>query len=280
MQLLLLWLQFGLRKGNVGKSFKTYPMNCLRIIERLLLVVGLLLIAIFGAGLIDRTVSSQQEMRRFRELQFSPRAKENVSLQAAKEANLDVSLWSEKRISAYRESLTTHIDTPLGLLRIPTVRLEVPVLDGTDEFVLNRGVGHISGTVLPGGKGNIGIAGHRDGFFRVLKDVSPGTRIELETAGRLDVYEVNAIQIVSPHDVSVLQSRELHSLTLVTCYPFYFIGSAPERYIVHASLVDSARLEDVPALILMPGQHRSTRFRSVFQDSRLQSRKPLKEITQ
>jgi sortase A len=256
-------------------------MNCLRIIERLLLVVGLLLIAIFGAALIDRTVSSRRELRRFRELQFSPRAEENGSLQqTAKEANLDVSLWSEKRISAYRESLTTHIDTPLGLLRIPTVRLEVPVLDGTDEFVLNRGVGHISGTVLPGRKGNIGIAGHRDGFFRVLKDVSPGTRIELETAGRLDVYEVNAIQIVSPDDVSVLQSRELPSLTLVTCYPFYFIGSAPKRYIVQAPLVDSARLEDVPALILMPGQYRSTHFRSVFQDSRLQSQKPLKEITQ
>src|ERR1043166_9320826 len=81
------------------------------------------------------------------------------------------SLCSQKRIAAYEQTLTEHTDPPLAVLRIPNVSLEVPVLEGTDDLILNRGVGHIAGTVQPGEDGNIGIAGHRDGFFRVLKDV-------------------------------------------------------------------------------------------------------------
>ena len=251
-------------------------MRWLAKVERLLLVFGLLMLGVYLGARAHKVVLSRAAVASFKTEQPAE-SRGAVELVAAKP---DFSQWSEKRIREYQDSLMAHFAPAIGILRIPKIGVEVPVLDGTDEFVLNRGVGHISGTVPPGRKGNIGIAGHRDGFFRVLKDVSPGTRIELETAGRLDVYEVNAIQIVSPHDVSVLQPRELPSLTLVTCYPFYFIGSAPKRYIVQAPLVDSARLEDVPALILMPGQYRSTHFRSVFQDSRLQSRKPLKEITQ
>jgi sortase A len=99
-------------------------------------------------------------------------------------------------------------------------------------------VGHIGGTMRPGENGNIGIAGHRDGFFRVLKDVGPGDAIELATTSRTDTYVVDQIVLVSPNDVSVLQPRSISSLTLVTCYPFYFVGSAPQRYIVQASITN------------------------------------------
>jgi len=110
------------------------------------------------------------------------------------------------------------------------------VLEGTDDMILDRGVGHIIGTDGPDGNGNIGIAGHRDGFFRVLKDVGPGDEIELVTRRGTDIFKVDQVTLVLPNDVSVLQRRETRSLTLVTCYPFYFIGSAPQRYIVQASI--------------------------------------------
>lgn len=93
---------------------------------------------------------------------------------------------------------------------------------------------------MPGEQGNIGIAGHRDGFFRGLKDVQVGDQIELAVQQHKFVYTVDDIKVVEPHDASVLQPRTRPSLTLVTCYPFYFIGAAPQRYIVQASLTNSA----------------------------------------
>jgi sortase A len=115
----------------------------------------------------------------------------------------------------------------------------VPVFDGTDELILNRGAGRIAGTAKPGQSGNIGIAAHRDGFFRSLKDIRVGDRIELRAQTNEFLYAVDDIEIVQPTDVSVLRNRPSPSVTLVTCYPFYFVGDAPQRYIVHASMVDS-----------------------------------------
>jgi sortase A len=114
--------------------------------------------------------------------------------------------------------------------------LEVPVLHGTDDITLNRGVGQIAGTAAPGEMGNIGIAGHRDGFFRNLKEVNKGDVIELETTTASAVYVVDRILVTGPDDVSVLKPRDTRSLTLVTCYPFHFIGPAPRRFVVEATL--------------------------------------------
>ena len=111
------------------------------------------------------------------------------------------------------------------------------MLDGTDNLTLNRAVGRIAGTARPGEPGNLGIAGHRDGFFRGLKDLAPGGELELETLdGAQLVYTVRDIWIVQPEDVHVLDPTPEPSLTLVTCFPFYHVGSAPERYIVRAVL--------------------------------------------
>jgi sortase A len=210
-------------------------MRFLGRIERLLLILGLLLIAIYlGAGMY-RTVSSGAELKRFQDLQAEQSVDKAKRFPSDTRFKLDFSFWSQKRIVEYENSLAQYTDPPLAVLRISKVHLEVPVLEGTDDLVLNRGVGHIAGTVRPGEAGNIGIAGHRDGFFRVLKDVRPGDTIELETPTRADTFVVEQIVLVDPDDVSVLQPRSVSSLTLVTCYPFYYVGSAPQRYIVQAS---------------------------------------------
>jgi sortase A len=157
--------------------------------------------------------------------------------QGSSQESVDFSLWDSKRIQAYKESLLKKFDPPLAVLRISRIRLDVAVLEGTDQITLDRAVGHIPGTGAIGSGGNVGIAGHRDGFFRGLKDLQLGDTIELATSGETHQYTIDKIQIVKPEDVWVLDSRSNPSLTLVTCYPFYFIGHAPERYIIQASLV-------------------------------------------
>jgi sortase A len=147
---------------------------------------------------------------------------------------VDVSLWSEKRVRAYTASLTQWFDTPLGVLNVPRLKIRVPVFEGTDDLILNRGVGWISWTARPGQAGNTGIAGHRDGFFRALKDVALGDEIRVETLRGVLRYKVDQLQVVTPDDVNVLHKRQAESITLVTCYPFYFMGDAPQRFIVHA----------------------------------------------
>jgi sortase A len=147
----------------------------------------------------------------------------------------DTSLWSPERVRGFRQSLGGEFQT-LAVLRVPKIGLEVPVLEGTDESALNRGVGHISYTPRFGEAGNVGVAGHRDGFFRGLKDVTEGDVIEVETLSARQSYTIRRISIVSPDRVDVLAPSAEPTLTLVTCYPFYFVGDAPRRYIVSASL--------------------------------------------
>jgi sortase A len=150
---------------------------------------------------------------------------------------VDQSLWDRGRIRAYLATLARPAPPPLGVLRIPRLHLEVPILEGTDEWTLDRAVGHIEGTARPGATGNVGIAGHRDGYFRVLKDIAAGDAIELVLQHKIERYRVQKLSIVGPDDVGVLAPGTDSSLTLVTCYPFYFVGSAPKRFIVRAELV-------------------------------------------
>jgi len=144
-------------------------------------------------------------------------------------------LWADKRIREYEESLKVEAGPPLALLTIDKLDIEVPVYNGTDEFNLNRGVGRIIGTAAFEADGNLGIAGHRDGFFRGLKDIATGDEIRFQTARGEVLYTVSSIEIVDPGDVSVLAPTPERTLTLVTCYPFYYVGHAPKRYIVTAT---------------------------------------------
>jgi len=148
----------------------------------------------------------------------------------------DQGLWSPQRQASYRESLAARLDAPPALLSIPAIGLTVPIFVGTSDLVLNRGVGWIEGTAAPGGDGNVGIAGHRDGYFRGLKDLQVGDAIAVQTLQRMRRYRVAAIKIVDPTDIAVLDATDEPSLTLVTCYPFYYVGNAPRRYIVRGVL--------------------------------------------
>jgi sortase A len=203
--------------------------------ERVLLTAGLICVLVYVCTGIYATAMYQGGLWSFLQLKSgSPGTKYEEHRRA-----IDFSLWAGKRITAYKQSLATWVGTPLAVLSIPRLRLDVPVFEGTDELTLNRGAGLIGRTAQLGERGNVGIAAHRDGFFRGLKDVRPGDRIELAKLHRKFAYTVDNIAVVNPSDVTVLHARPQPSLTLVTCYPFYFIGDAPQRYIVQASLASS-----------------------------------------
>lgn len=218
-------------------------MRVVGTIQKVLLIAGLMLVGTYVIAYVHKELLSRAQLRQFKSSGSEVRVEPKRTLLSEPLSKPDFSLWSEKRIAEYEESLARKVDPPLALLYIPKVQLEVPVLEGTDDFTLNRGVGHIAGTARPDEDGNIGIAGHRDGFFRALKDIGPGDAIDLITPLRTIRFTVDRIVLVRPDDVSVLRPRSTHSLTLVTCYPFYFIGSAPQRYIVEASVVESDRKE-------------------------------------
>jgi sortase A len=216
-------------------------------LERVLLFCGILLVSVYiGSGFYG-AVYSRSSVQEFWAAQAAAQAAVETSPQSQSSLP-DFRLWSEGRIQKYQASRLMKVPAPLGVIEIPSLGLQVPILEGTDDLTLDRGVGHIAGTASPGESGNVGIAGHRDGFFRGLKDIHVGDRIDIQSQQGNSHYRVDEIQIVSPDDISVLEPRTKSSLTLVTCYPFYFVGSAPSRYIVHATLanVDDLKISETP----------------------------------
>jgi sortase A len=188
--------------------------------------LGLVGLTAYAAFHVAVASSTRHDLKRFAVLKAAP----------PQAGTPDQSLWSPNRISAWHKALSDPAPAPLAVLRIPKIRLEVPVLPGTDDRTLDRAVGHIDGTAKPGTSGNLGIAGHRDGFFRGLKDIAPGDTIELDTFQGKETYRVERTWVVGPEDVSVLDPTPTRALTLVTCFPFYYVGSAPQRFIVRAVL--------------------------------------------
>ena len=187
-----------------------------------LMLSGILLVAVYAVPTVYGAAMSRIAVAQFRAESASHRD------------------WDSARIRAYQKSLMVKFAPPEAILRIPKIGLEVPVLEGDDALTLNRGVGHIPGTTMPGQVGNVGVAGHRDGFFRGLKDLAAGDVIEMQRAGagdKTDRYVVQNVSIVSPTDTSLLKNTTDSELTLVTCYPFRYVGTAPQRYVVRASLV-------------------------------------------
>ncbi len=126
----------------------------------------------------------------------------------------------------------------IGRLQIPRLHVAVMVREGADERTLSRAVGHIPGTALPGWNGNVALAGHRDTFFRPLRGIRNHDMIQIETTHGTYHYVVESTKIVSPRDVEVLAASNSPKLTLVTCYPFYYVGSAPKRFVVEAALAE------------------------------------------
>jgi sortase A len=183
------------------------------------LSVGALLVSLVAFARLEGEVGRQSAIESFQSAPSSP----------------DQTLWSPERIEGYQASLTAVPEAPVAILRVPDLELEVPVYATASELHLNRGAGLIAGMGLPDKGGNIGIAGHRDGFFRVLKDIQPGQRIEVETRSRTHRFRVVSTEVVDPADLRVLADTQDPTVTLVTCFPFYFIGSAPQRFIVRGA---------------------------------------------
>jgi sortase A len=149
------------------------------------------------------------------------------------------------RQSANRVAVSATLAKPLpatisgliGRIEIPRLGVSVMVIEGDSHTTLRRAVGHIPGTAMPGEAGNIGISGHRDTFFRPLRNITRNDIITLTTLRGDYRYRVVSTRIVSPNDVAVLDPSNTEVLTLVTCYPFYYVGSAPNRFIVRAERV-------------------------------------------
>ncbi len=189
-------------------------------LERAAWIAGFALLGTYGGMRLWAEEARAQAVEEFRIASLPP---------------ADQTLWSHKRVVAYAEAQRAG-DAPEALLRIPKLTLEVPVYGDTSDLNLDRGAGRIPGTATLEQAGNIGIAAHRDGFFRKLKDVELGMDIYLEHGGRVQRYQITEISIVTPQENAVLAPTARPSVTLVTCYPFYFVGSAPKRFIVRAEL--------------------------------------------
>lgn len=133
----------------------------------------------------------------------------------------------------------------IGRLEIPRVKVSAVVREGVDDKTLQRAAGHVPSTSLPGEAGNVGIAAHRDGLFRNLRNVKQGDVIRMVTPRGTFEYQVDALKIVLPKQVEVLKPTPHPSLTLVTCYPFNYVGSAPKRFIVRARQLESTELSGI-----------------------------------
>ncbi len=183
----------------------------LRVSQYLFFGVGILALGYFGFTLLDaRVYQANAERSLARQIHLQQEHKVSYSKPALKEGDV------------------------LGRIEIPRLGMSIAVLQGTSSRILRLGAGHIEGTALPGEPGNTGIAGHRDTFFRALKGIRQNDDIQLQTPTGLFRYKVDWVKVVPPDDIGVLAPSSESTLTLVTCYPFYYFGAAPKRFIVHA----------------------------------------------
>ena len=197
----------------------------LRWAERVLVVVGCLLLAVSALFLADAALSQRAARQ---------------SLQAMARINRPT---PAKPAAAPDPGLPPLVDvrrgSPIAELSISRLGLSTIVLQGSDAKTLLRGPGHLEKTALPGEIGNAVIAGHRDSFFRPLRDVRIGDDVTVETPRARFHYRVTSTRVVDPHDVSVLRPTQQATLTLITCYPFWVLGRAPDRFIVRAVRTDA-----------------------------------------
>jgi sortase A len=196
------------------------------VVQRLLCGIGLALMALYVATLTAGEIGRRADVEN-----FSARSAPADAWREQTSAP-DMSLWSAQRVRDFKLAQQEVVAGPLALLRLPSLGLTVPVYPTATEVHLNRGVALIEGMAMPDRGGNLGLAGHRDGFFRVLKNIKPGALIEVETQRRVHRYRVASIDIVDKTDGELLMDTDDPTITLVTCYPFYFIGDAPRRYVV------------------------------------------------
>jgi sortase A len=229
---------------------RTRPKSRSRVwLERTLLIAGCACIGVWGASRVVPLLWQAWANRTFdREVHSVP---PSHGLPAAPPAPLE----------------TGHL---VGRLSIPRLKLSSIVREGDDETTLSLALGHIPGTALPGQTGNVGIAGHRDTIFRALRGIKKDDLIRFETLSGTETYQVDSTSIVKPADVGVLASHGKPVLTLVTCYPFYYVGSAPDRFIVSAHEVGNGPPAPASDLASVPQESRR-RLHSEFHPAALKT---------
>jgi sortase A len=209
------------RRRDVRRSARL-----VRAAERTSFVVGVVCLTLYGAACVHSSMYQSREQQAF----------DRALAQILHAETHDQSEWSRERVEKYEESRGTDVEA-LGRLDIPDASVSVMVLEGTDDWTLNRAVGRIEGTARPNEPGNLGIAGHRDGFFRGLRHLSVGDELTFTTLDGVGHYRVVDLSVVQPESVEVLAPTADSTITLVTCHPFYYVGDAPRRFIVHARRV-------------------------------------------
>jgi len=213
-----------------------------RWVERLLYVIGIVCLGIWVYAFVDTKITQRREEQRLEEAlrqrsaQVAARTAPKAATTAAAETD---ALGSFQQDEPFVAEADLEEGALIGRIAIPRVGVSAIVLHGIGHKTLRRGVGHIPGTPLPAHGGNFGLAGHRDSFFRELKDIRQNDTIELATLDGTFEYKVEWTKIVLPEDTYVLADEGAPALTLVTCYPFYYVGSAPKRFIVRARRVDA-----------------------------------------
>ena len=184
-----------------------------RLIERVLLVVGLVSLGYFGYVVV-----------------------ESYMYQALENRELDAILASAPAPTVHRSRPRPAAGSLIGRIEIPRLGVSTIIRAGSDARTLRLAVGHIPGTAYPGEQGNIGLAGHRDTFFRRLRDIKVDDEIRIVTPEETYTFKVERTSVVKPRDTWVLNDTSAGTvLTLVTCYPFTYVGSAPDRFIVRAA---------------------------------------------
>lgn len=195
-------------------------------LERLLLLAGAVTL-VCCAVIVADAVIAQRSARRALE---TATLVEQPLLAPAFEEDIDV----------LPRDPAVHVGSAIAALSIPRVALSAVVLHGSDAQTLRRGPGHLENTAFPGRPGNVVIAGHRDSFFWPLRNIQRGDDIFLDTLQGQFHYQVTSVRVVNPRDVSVLAQTDETMLTLITCYPFWVFGNAPDRFVVRAAIVDAA----------------------------------------
>jgi len=238
-------------ENKVFQAVRHQSRKLFRVLEVVLGVCGLALLGFYGAMHLDGFVHSRVAVEEFKTEISGSSSAASTRVAASnlpkifQSTSVNFGLWSASRIAAFEKAWSIPFHPAIAVLKIPKLGMEVPVFSNLSQESLNRGVGWISGTAAPGEGGNVGIAGHRDGFFRKLKYISRGDHIILLTHHGTETFRVSKIEVVDPDSTSVLKSAKRSSLTLVTCYPFYYVGRAPQRFVVKSYLESKSQLPAV-----------------------------------
>jgi sortase A len=226
------------RQGLSGERREAHKNRGLIWMRRLLLLLGLA-----GVGFYTYTYVDQYVYQSYANWAFDQEIAGNTVTfwdYVRQVAGMSQTMPAEKSAGLPKTAPEIHRPAPgelLGRVTIPRLNMSAVVLEGVDDATLRRSAGHVPSTALPGESGNFSIAAHRDTLFRPLKDIRVGDEVQFETAQKNLVFHVVSTKIVKPTDVSVLAPEgDSRLMTMITCYPFYYVGSAPKRFIVMARL--------------------------------------------